>query len=60
MKALQVNDVSKLYRLFARKEDVARQSGNKLIRSLRRPIDNFRKYRSLYRFTPEELSSTEA
>jgi lipopolysaccharide transport system ATP-binding protein len=58
MKALEVNNLSKLYRLFVRQE-TTKTTGNKLIQSIRRPVDNFRKYRSLYRFSPEELSSTE-
>jgi lipopolysaccharide transport system ATP-binding protein len=59
MKALEVNNVSKLYRLFSKKE-TGKQSGNKFIRTIKRPLDNLRKYRSLYRFSAEELSSTKS
>ncbi|MGI9292335.1 MAG: ABC transporter ATP-binding protein, partial [Gammaproteobacteria bacterium] len=58
MKALEVDNISKLYRLFSRKETV-QPSGNKIIQVIKKPAENFRKYRSLYRFSDEELNATE-
>jgi lipopolysaccharide transport system ATP-binding protein len=58
MKALKVDNVSKLYRLGSSRDlDVV--DSNPVIRLLKRPVNNLRKYRSLYRFTEEELNSTE-
>jgi len=53
-KALVVDNVSKLYRIG--NTDTVAQSGNPIQRFLLRPMANFRKYRSLYNFTAEELS----
>ena len=47
--AIQVEDVAKLYRLGL-KEDVHDTLGSTLARILRDPVNNFKKYRSLYNF----------
>ncbi len=58
-KALQVQNISKLYRLGSA-SDLDSPDSNPLVRLLKRPLNNYRKYRSLYRFTDEELNSTES
>jgi lipopolysaccharide transport system ATP-binding protein len=57
MKALQTENLSKLYRLGI-SADLDKADSNPLVRLIKRPLNNFRKYRSLYRFTEEELSGT--
>jgi lipopolysaccharide transport system ATP-binding protein len=54
-KALEVNGLSKLYRI-GEPSYAAVNTSNKLLLALARPIANYRKYKSLYTFTPEELS----
>jgi lipopolysaccharide transport system ATP-binding protein len=54
-KALQVENLSKLYRLGSADDLVAKDS-NILSRVLKKPFTNFQKYRSLYTFTDEELA----
>lgn len=54
-KTLSVADVSKLYRIGSAKDLESEHSG-RVMRALRSPLTNYRKYRSLYRFLPEELS----
>ena len=58
MKALEVNNVSKLYRI-GNTSSLDADEKNKLIRLLKRPLNNYRKYRSLYKFTDEELNAPE-
>ena len=58
MKALHVDNVSKIYRL-GNASDLDNPDGNPLVRLLKRPLNNYRKYRSLYRFTEDELSGSE-
>jgi lipopolysaccharide transport system ATP-binding protein len=58
MKVLEVDNVSKLYRL-GNSAALHAAEKNPLVRLLKRPINNYRKYRSLYKFTEEELNSTE-
>jgi lipopolysaccharide transport system ATP-binding protein len=58
MKALKVDNVSKLYRLGSSR-DLDIVDSNPVVRLLKRPVNNFRKYRSLYRFTKDELNGTE-
>ncbi len=55
MKSLVVDNVSKLYRIGSA-ADLQSQSANKLVRLLQKPIANYRKYKSLYSFSPAELS----
>ena len=57
--ALEVQNISKLYRLGSA-ADLDNKDSNALIRLLKRPINNFRKYRSLYKFTEEELNSAQS
>lgn len=56
-KALTVENVSKLYRIGSA-DDLVSSNDNVILRTLKRPWANFRKYRSLYRFTPDELEGT--
>jgi lipopolysaccharide transport system ATP-binding protein len=56
MKALEVNNVSKLYRL-GNTDTLDQGETNKLVRLIKRPLNNYRKYRSLYTFTDDELNS---
>ncbi len=58
MKVLEVDSISKLYRLGNTSTLDAGES-NKLVRLIKRPLNNYRKYRSLYKFTEAELNSTE-
>ena len=54
-KALEVNQLSKLYRIGMPKyAEIG--SSNKLLQLLAKPLANYRKYKSLYTFTKEELS----
>jgi len=53
-KTLTVDHVSKLYRIGSA-SDLEVAGSNRFLNLLRRPLTNYRKYRSLYRFTPEEL-----
>jgi lipopolysaccharide transport system ATP-binding protein len=54
-KALEVEHVSKLYRIGL--PSYARiNSSNKLLRLLSKPLENYRKYKSLYTFTKAELA----
>jgi lipopolysaccharide transport system ATP-binding protein len=57
-KVLQVENLSKLYRLGSADDLVAKDS-NIILQTLKKPLTNFRKYRSLYTFTDEELSGAE-
>ena len=59
MKALKVENVSKLYRL-GNSTDLDDAHANPVARLLKRPLNNLRKYRSLYRFSDEELNSSES
>jgi len=52
---LRVDNVSKLYRIGSA-SDLQSGSDGPLLRALRSPLNNYRKYRSLYRFTPAELA----
>ena len=54
-KAVRVENLSKLYRLGT-SDDLVDVSANSVIRLLKKPLSNFRKYRSLYTFTEQELS----
>ena len=54
-KAIRVENLSKLYRLGT-PADLASDHSNSVVRLLKKPIDNFRKYRSLYKFTEQELA----
>ena len=56
-KALQVENLSKLYRIGSA-EGLAATDSNFLVRTLKKPLTNFRKYRSLYTFTDEELAGS--
>ncbi|MEM9403023.1 MAG: ABC transporter ATP-binding protein [Pseudomonadota bacterium] len=54
--AISVKDVGKIYRLGVKEEkhkDIASSVGS----ALKSPIKNFKKYRSLYKFSDEELSN---
>lgn len=53
-KTLIVDNVSKLYRIGST-ADLEKEGSNRFLNLLKRPLNNYRKYRSLYRFTPEEL-----
>jgi lipopolysaccharide transport system ATP-binding protein len=53
-KALAVDEVSKLYRIGSA-ADLVSKDDNAVVRLLKKPLNNYRKYRSLYRFTEEEL-----
>ena len=55
MNAIEVNNLSKLYRIGS-SSDLESKEGSEFLRLLKRPITNFRKYRSLYTFTPEEIA----
>lgn len=55
MKALQVNDVSKIYRL-GNVASLEAADMNPLVKLIKRPLNNYRKYRSLYTFSDDELS----
>jgi lipopolysaccharide transport system ATP-binding protein len=55
MKSLKVEKISKLYRL-GNTSFLESADSNPLARILMRPINNYRKYRSLYSFTEAELS----
>ena len=57
-KALQVENLSKLYRLGSAEGLVSRDS-NILMRTLTKPLTNFRKYRSLYTFTDKEIAGAD-
>jgi len=57
-KTLQVDDVSKLYRI-GNASDLEAAGSNRFVNMLRRPLTNYRKYRSLYRFTEAERSGAE-
>ena len=57
-RVIQVENLSKLYRLGSADDLVAKDSSF-LMQTLKKPLTNFRKYRSLYTFTDEELASTE-
>ena len=54
-KAVEVEGLSKLYRIGSSVDLVSKKS-NKLMRVLQKPVANFRKYRSLYKFSDAELS----
>jgi lipopolysaccharide transport system ATP-binding protein len=56
-KSLEIYDVSKLYRL-GNTSTLDAHEKNPLLRLIKRPLNNYRKYRSLYRFTREELADT--
>ena len=58
MKSLTVENVSKLYRLGSA-SDLDNENDSALVRMLKRPLNNYRKYRSLYKFTEAELSGKE-
>lgn len=58
-KAISVENLSKLYRLGT-PADLASDHSNRVVRLLKKPIDNFRKYRSLYTFTEQELAGQRA
>ncbi|MDP6436356.1 MAG: polysaccharide ABC transporter ATP-binding protein [Gammaproteobacteria bacterium] len=53
-KALLVDEISKLYRIGSA-SDLVSKDDNAVVRLLKKPLNNYRKYRSLYRFTDEEL-----
>ncbi|MEC9376158.1 MAG: ABC transporter ATP-binding protein [Pseudomonadota bacterium] len=54
-KALEVDQLSKLYRIGS--PSYARfNTSNKLLQLLSKPLQNYRKYKSLYVFTKDELS----
>jgi lipopolysaccharide transport system ATP-binding protein len=54
-KALQVENLSKLYRIGSA-DDLVDKKSNVLLRTLKKPLTNFRKYRSLYTFTDNEIA----
>ncbi len=54
-KAVRVEGLSKLYRLGT-PDDLASGDSNPALRLLKKPLNNFRKYRSLYTFTEQELA----
>lgn len=54
-KALKLEELSKLYRIGST-SDIENEADSKLVRLMKKPLMNYRKYRSLYRFTDEELS----
>ncbi|MEE4186441.1 MAG: polysaccharide ABC transporter ATP-binding protein [Gammaproteobacteria bacterium] len=54
-KTLSVERVSKLYRI-GNAADLHSAEDGPLLRALKSPVNNFRKYRSLYRFTAAELA----
>jgi lipopolysaccharide transport system ATP-binding protein len=54
-KAIRVENLSKLYRLGT-PDDLTVSGANPLARLIAKPLQNFRKYRSLYTFTEQELS----
>jgi len=54
-KTLEVDSVSKLYRI-GNTSDLEEAGSNRFLNLLKRPLNNYRKYRSLYQFTPDELS----
>ena len=54
-KAVEVENLSKLYRIGSSVDLVSKKS-SKLMRVLQKPVANFRKYRSLYKFSDAELS----
>jgi lipopolysaccharide transport system ATP-binding protein len=52
--AFQVSNVSKIYRLGA--ADIAKENlGSVLVDLIKSPLKNYKKYRSLYKFSEEEL-----
>jgi lipopolysaccharide transport system ATP-binding protein len=53
-KAVRVENLSKLYRLGT-PDDLSSRGSNSFLRILKKPLNNFRKYRSLYTFTDREL-----
>jgi len=55
MKAIQVDNLSKLYRI-GNTSDLESSETNRFVKLLQRPLNNFRKYRSLYTFTEQELA----
>ncbi len=55
MNIIEVRDLSKIYRI-GNSSDLESADGNKLLRMLKRPVTNYRKYRSLYTFTDDELA----
>ena len=58
-KALEVDRLSKLYRIGTPSYAVV-DSSNKLLNLLSKPIVNYRKYKSLYTFTDDELSGDQS
>jgi lipopolysaccharide transport system ATP-binding protein len=56
--ALEVENLSKLYRIGSAADLVSSESG-KLMQALQKPVANFRKYRSLYKFSDAELAGKE-
>jgi lipopolysaccharide transport system ATP-binding protein len=54
-KSLKVENLSKLYRIGSA-ADLESSDDNALIRLVKKPLTNFRKYRSLYTFTEDELA----
>jgi lipopolysaccharide transport system ATP-binding protein len=55
--SLKVENLSKLYRIGSA-ADLVSSDDSALMRLLKKPLTNFRKYRSLYTFTPDELAGT--
>ena len=53
--AISVDNLSKVYRIGVR-EQVHDTIGRGLLEFAKSPLRNYRKYRSLYRFSPEELA----
>jgi homopolymeric O-antigen transport system ATP-binding protein len=53
--AISVDDLSKVYRIGVR-EQVNDTVGRGLLQFVKSPLRNYRKYRSLYQFSPEELA----
>jgi lipopolysaccharide transport system ATP-binding protein len=54
-KALEVNNLSKLYRIGL-PEYARSKTSNRLLQLLLKPLENYRKYKSLYTFTDGEIS----
>ncbi len=56
MSIIEINDVSKVYRIGS-SSDLESENTSSFVRLLRRPLTNYRKYRSLYTFTESELAA---
>ena len=59
--AIDVQNVSKRYRIGEKQTDFTKDHlASAFLRTLKAPVDNFRKYRSLYRFKDDEGSGSDS